>query len=707
MFSLSFQILFRVPPFILSIAAFLFLTCRPMAAVEPIFQDDFSAPEADGRASLVKWTSPVGESSPQRSLRVVSDGLAQRFGAEGNALRIYKNEKTVAQSSASLTSPDRWSKSAPVVTVTFDFWDDPAVTPGAAVLRLGTGNVPASHHVHEVQFRKGMISGVPDIYTPGVPQRVAVVMNNSTADVTYAGGAAVLESDAFDVWIGGARVLSNHRFGRGPLPVGTALTSLQFAGWTSNRTDFWIRNLRVYEGAQVAAMAAEEEDFEIFLAPDGDDSRDGRSVETAIRTTARAQQLLMQAQPNADARIWVLPGRYFGQQVTWTYTRPGRRIIFEAFDRDLPRPVFDGCTSGGSCGGGTWLMLSFSGGRHTNLEFRHLRFENYQTALSFNGNRNNNAGGYNGGNVVYGCQFRRIGNVFNPAVAPSTAVIRLVNSKDNIIENNDFIDVINTTSGGLIHAVYIAHHSDRNFLLQNRFINNSGDPVRVRDFSNDNLIFDNVHIRAGADGYSEWYCDSSTRTDCTKPTPECPSWGNEYRFNQLVSSWTGGTLGAFRFHQSDTTAGCSPPDDGAVRLRTSNNIRVNPGPIDLWRHRSFTRLARADPATAGNHAAPAGDEVPNLLKYVLGLDPLRPAPATRLPRLEIANGRAGLRYSQNGEATDAGVILERSNDLLHWSAIASQSIESVDENGRMEVRLFEQLPSGDEASFLRLRVQAP
>jgi hypothetical protein len=50
--------------------------------------------------------------------------------------------------------------------------------------------------------------------------------------------------------------------------------------------------------------------------------------------------------------------------------------------------------------------------------------------------------------------------------------------------------VVNTESAGLIHSLYIAHMSDRNLIRANRFKNNSGDPVRLRDFSNDNTIVD-------------------------------------------------------------------------------------------------------------------------------------------------------------------------------------------------------------------------
>jgi hypothetical protein len=694
-----------------ALLSFLFVFClfvvRSGAEVGTLlFADDFSVHEPDGRPSLINWGSPTNQHDPQRLIRVVSDGVAERFGVPGQkAFRLYKNETSIATETTAITSTS-FSRGAQVVTVVFDFWQNPHPA-GPVAFRVGTGGVTNINRVHEVQFHNGALSGAPGIYTPGQSYRMEVVMNNSAGPVTYDGGQATVASDRFDVWIDGVRVLSDHTWGRGSLAVGSNLTSLQFACFLTNRSELMVRNLRVYEGAVVGQQEPPEEPaaFELFLAPDGLDSNDGRSLSTPILTLARAQQILAATSPAADVRIRVLPGRYHAQRVSWTYTRPGRRIIFEAFDPLLPRPVFDGCEADGSCPGGTWLRLPFSGGRQTNLEFRHLRFENYQTAISFDGNRNSETG-FNGGNVISGCYFYRIGNVFNPSLAPSTAAVRLVNSKDNIIENNDFVDVINTTSGGLIHAIYVAHLSDRNFIVQNRFINHSGDSVRVRDYSNDNLIFDNVFIRAGADGYSEWYCDQDVRDDCTKPSPECPSWHNEFRYNLLVSSWSGGALGTFRFHQGDSTTGCSKPTEASVRLRTSDNTRGElPAPVELWRHREFNRTDRANPEVAGDAAAPAGDGIPNLLKYFLGLPAAQPTPLAGLPRPQWVDGRLGLRFWQDPAAAGLTVGLEASPNLTDWQIVPAERVEGPVVDGRLEVLLREAAGGMEEGGFLRLRVR--
>lgn len=311
-----------------------------------------------------------------------------------------------------------------------------------------------------------------------------------------------------------------------------------------------------------------------FLAPGGDDRRDGRDEANALRSIARVEALLVADPPTCDVEVWIAPGVYREQRVSWRTTDPTIRITFRASDRER-RPIFDGCAASGSCAGGTFFSLRHSAGEATNLHFWYLHVRNYQTAISLNGDRSSEAAS-NGGNRIFGCYFERIGNVFDPDVEPSTACVRLVNSDDNEIANNHFVDVINTRSGALIHAIYVAHMSDRNTITGNRFVRSTGDPVRVRDFSNDNVITDNRFVRVGTQaGYTDWYCDHDARSDCTKPTPECPSWGNQFRDNVLDGTWTCGPLATFHYFQDEATTGCTAPAADARRLRTSGNSQTS------------------------------------------------------------------------------------------------------------------------------------
>ena len=318
--------------------------------------------------------------------------------------------------------------------------------------------------------------------------------------------------------------------------------------------------------------------YVLYLAPSGNDARDGLTEATAIETLTRAQELLSAASVDRDAEVRVMPGTYYGQKVTWSYTRPDHKVSFVRWPADSEqRPVFDGCTSaGGGCPGGTWFGLRHSGGEETNLVFHYIHVRNYSTAISLNGARDAEATS-NGSNRIFGCYFEDIGNVFNSSLNPSTAAVRLVNSDDNEIINNHFVNVVNTRSGALIHAIYVAHMSDRNQILRNRFKGSTGDPVRLRDYSNDNVISDNRFIKVGTSaGYTDWYCDHEVRDDCTKPEPECPSWGNQFRDNLLDGTWACTTLPTFEYFQDATTTGCSAPSASARRLRTSGNVQHTP-----------------------------------------------------------------------------------------------------------------------------------
>jgi parallel beta-helix repeat protein len=267
--------------------------------------------------------------------------------------------------------------------------------------------------------------------------------------------------------------------------------------------------------------------------------------------------------------------------VRWTFSIQNHSITFRGAAPGGARPVFDGCTAAGACAGRTWFTLASSSGASTNLVFQGLRVTRYTTAISLEGNRDS-VNRFNSGNRITACLFDRIGNGFAPTLPSSTAAIRLVNSDRNVIEGNTFTDVINVgRNAALIHAMYVAHGSSGNTIRNNTIERSTGDPIRLRDYSNNNTIEHNTLSRVGtAAGYTDWYCDHDTRTDCTKATPECPSWNNAFRDNVLDGKWSCAALANFVYFQDAAATGCSPPSAGAPRLRTSGN-RASARPCSL------------------------------------------------------------------------------------------------------------------------------
>lgn len=319
--------------------------------------------------------------------------------------------------------------------------------------------------------------------------------------------------------------------------------------------------------------------LKVYMDPAGVDTRDGLTPATAVKTLGRVQAILAAKHGTKawghDVEVRIAPGRYVGQTVSWSHTSAVNKITFMPAAGDKNRPVFDGCASAGSCVAPAFVSVSARAGKKTNLHFEYIAVKRYTTAFTFNGNRDD-ATKWNGGNRLFGCLMEDIGNAHAPALTRSTAAVRFVNSDENVVENNHFIRVLNASpsDGALLHAIYAAHGSDRNRIAGNRFVTIHGDAVRLRDFSNGNVITKNVFVKAGIKaGYSDWYCDHDVRNDCTKATAECPSWQNQFRDNTLDGTITCGPLGVFHYFQDDATSGCTKPA-GAVRLSTSGNTQT-------------------------------------------------------------------------------------------------------------------------------------
>src|SRR5262249_17984667 len=123
---------------------------------------------------------------------------------------------------------------------------------------------------------------------------------------------------------------------------------------------------------------------------------------------------------------------------------------------------------------------------------------------------------------------------------------------------------------------------------KNRFTSVSGDTVRIRDFSNFNQVVGNRFERAGAKAaFSEWYCNSDERCGgaredcvCTKfkslGIPECPSWGNEFRNNEIGRLFQSEEISHSLVFGPAEHATCEAPlDPGARPLFTDGNTSIN------------------------------------------------------------------------------------------------------------------------------------
>jgi Right handed beta helix region len=278
--------------------------------------------------------------------------------------------------------------------------------------------------------------------------------------------------------------------------------------------------------------------FTLYMSPDGSNDWDGRTPETALETLGGVQTKLIRYKPTIDQNIEVRilydsSKPYHGQTVVWTHTSPSYTISFMPSDYQYGmgisgiagRPVFDG---GGSS---DWFFqLKSTKGQPTNVRFYYLRIHGYVPGAIYLRGDPNEWQKWNGYNLVYGCYFYNLGNQNDPVAAYGFGAVTLKNSDYNTIRNNVFKKLVNVPAGNekYIHGVYLLNNSGNNVIQHNNFSYISGDPIKVRDYSNYNKIYSNSFVRTG---HQAFLLDAPKGDD----PDECNSWRNEFRYNTPLS----------------------------------------------------------------------------------------------------------------------------------------------------------------------------
>lgn len=303
----------------------------------------------------------------------------------------------------------------------------------------------------------------------------------------------------------------------------------------------------------------------LYVSPTGDDSKDGLSQGSSIKTLARAQSVVKSklSLGYKEFLIRISGGTYRAESVVWTVTSKDSTIRLYG---EKGKSVYDG-------GGVTesFFILKSDSGERTNISIENLTIRNYWEAISFKGSRGDLSRGYNSHNQIKNCRFERIGGAFfkKDTSKDAYAVVRLVNSDHNILSGNSFAQIRNLKEPVLLHSFYIAHGSSNNIIERNKFLPQPGDPLRLRDYSNNNIIRFNVFENAGTSAYSEWYCEKAKFTVCTSSEPECPSWENWFQRNTI----RGTAVFTIRVQPSWTpkTSACRLKPISERRLRTAEN----------------------------------------------------------------------------------------------------------------------------------------
>ncbi len=150
------------------------------------------------------------------------------------------------------------------------------------------------------------------------------------------------------------------------------------------------------------------------------------------------------------------------------------------------------------------------------------------------------------------------------------------------------------------------------------------------------------------------------------------------------------------------TAELSFSSFGTVRSATV----VQRGQKRTWDEWKEDEIASRDPDTdqTGPTDSPAGDGIPNLLKYATGLDPLKPCGSVVQVSTEKTNGGTFLvlAWPVNPEATGIRHLVESSEDLQTWTEMAE-----VETEGKSSAIFRDTVPINAESPprrFLRLKI---
>ena len=153
----------------------------------------------------------------------------------------------------------------------------------------------------------------------------------------------------------------------------------------------------------------------------------------------------------------------------------------------------------------------------------------------------------------------------------------------------------------------------------------------------------------------------------------------------------------------------------AVGTGTASLAIVIDASFAAWQALWFTPAQLANPAITGDTASPAGDGVPNLLKYALNLNPMVDG-VSGLPVGSMmaigGNDFLTLTYTQILLATDITYIPEVSGDMQTWNSgllyVAPVSVTPNPDGVTATVVVQDLTPAGPASPrFIRLRITGP
>ncbi|MEU2513143.1 right-handed parallel beta-helix repeat-containing protein [Streptomyces syringium] len=262
----------------------------------------------------------------------------------------------------------------------------------------------------------------------------------------------------------------------------------------------------------------------VHVSATGSDSNPG-TKKKPVKSLAQAHKIAVRKQATA-VEIRIKNGTYVSPQLNWTL-----RARVTIRPDGSGRPVFRGQPGKRLY----WLRTTEAGAQ---FDIRGLQLQEYtRGGIFFRGSSRNN---------IRGMVFTHIGSKHAlSGVTQGNGGVHLNDSNRNWIAGNRFNALENIpldpdgdgpkkpTGIAEIHAVYFGARSSDNTVTGNRFTTVSGDPVRMRNRSDNNVIDANRFARTGYKGLaSDWYDEDAS---------ECESIGNSFTNNRTGVSATQGS----------------------------------------------------------------------------------------------------------------------------------------------------------------------
>jgi hypothetical protein len=140
---------------------------------------------------------------------------------------------------------------------------------------------------------------------------------------------------------------------------------------------------------------------------------------------------------------------------------------------------------------------------------------------------------------------------------------------------------------------------------------------------------------------------------------------------------------------------------GMAQSTTATLTIIGTTGFSTWQSGEFTPQQLTNAAVSGPGATPAGDGIPNLVKYALGLHALVVAHEP-LTTGTLQNGNIVLAYHRPANIPDVTYHVEVSSDLSHWTEVGvAQQNSGTDANG---LQIWTATFNGSATSTLYLRL---